>query len=868
MAQVENLKIGNTSYEINDKKAVHVVDTLPTPSAALVGKVYFAKGYAGSGTENSFFLCESKIVPSFEITYTEAIDDVEITDPKAFYDVLDAAFHEHEGQSLGDGESGLTVFYDDNISPVWRLTKNEWSDFEVIIEAEDLPGVTITGTKTDHSIFVVTYHDQDEYSWLQVKSEVINALDSTSETKALSAYMGNVLAERIDNIGTIGRFLAMWDADTGIARYLDVDFEYERGDYFIVASVAGEGGVNYMPNGDTYTGPSTTIATDDLRLSDMYYYDGTHWVYMANHEKQIAVDETLDTASVNPVQNRVIANRVNSIETTLDEKQDTLVSGTNIKTINGNSILGEGNIEVKGGGSAGLPTIATVDIKPYSYDKNLDRYNTGAKEWRGFWEDIVFTTNMDRDTLIANMHDLYVGMLRYHRTGYTKKYELDDGDRFYKETKRFGLLKDKGFRSTKVMHCWVYTSDWESGEVDPVEQYNEGTFNPTQWQFFYIEDSYDSYANLAAADPEVYSWWGEQSNGTRAHFMNILRDSGLLVTDVSDNDFPLYRMPMFDVDEVINKDRYIYKSYLAPQDEGDPEEVIGNRWECCECTNSDGEKLFAWCNGWNFSGAGSVLVDIERRTNYIPERFEIDVNVELIDKSEFLAEHTVGKKRPDLDITHLSDESIDSILGSVNMGPNVNLFPLWKTTDEEKPEGATERGSKIFRNQYYFDHPIRPVLLADCEVFVEDTYKDPDVGGTISGHWIKFKDYINLDQSKLSTEHILFKYPYPTDYIWLRFTGWEKDCVTHPYYEDYGVWMKDSFAEMMARFTEEGNPSIRCMEGKPTSRSMSDAGRYTERVEFNLFTADDIVSGKISQATPVRKRLIVIPNNNKMGLTD
>ena len=30
-------------------------------------------------------------------------------------------------------------------------------------------------------------------------------------------------------------------------------------------------------------------------------------------------------------------------------KQDTLVSGTNIKTINGNSILGEGNIEITGG---------------------------------------------------------------------------------------------------------------------------------------------------------------------------------------------------------------------------------------------------------------------------------------------------------------------------------------------------------------------------------------------------------------------------------------------------------------------------------------------------------------------------------------
>lgn len=37
------------------------------------------------------------------------------------------------------------------------------------------------------------------------------------------------------------------------------------------------------------------------------------------------------------------------IDTALNGKQDSLVSGTTIKTINGNSILGEGNIEITGG---------------------------------------------------------------------------------------------------------------------------------------------------------------------------------------------------------------------------------------------------------------------------------------------------------------------------------------------------------------------------------------------------------------------------------------------------------------------------------------------------------------------------------------
>ena len=54
------------------------------------------------------------------------------------------------------------------------------------------------------------------------------------------------------------------------------------------------------------------------------------------------VDSELSETSENPVQNKVIT-------TALNGKQDSLVSGTNIKTINGNSILGEGNIEITGG---------------------------------------------------------------------------------------------------------------------------------------------------------------------------------------------------------------------------------------------------------------------------------------------------------------------------------------------------------------------------------------------------------------------------------------------------------------------------------------------------------------------------------------
>lgn len=71
------------------------------------------------------------------------------------------------------------------------------------------------------------------------------------------------------------------------------------------------------------------------------------------------VDSEVSETSTNPVQNKVIAGALTEIvgmlDTALssvgerfDSKQDNLVSGENIKTINGESILGSGNISIEG----------------------------------------------------------------------------------------------------------------------------------------------------------------------------------------------------------------------------------------------------------------------------------------------------------------------------------------------------------------------------------------------------------------------------------------------------------------------------------------------------------------------------------------
>ena len=70
-----------------------------------------------------------------------------------------------------------------------------------------------------------------------------------------------------------------------------------------------------------------------------------------------------------------------------NSKQDLLISGENIKTINNNSLLGSGNITIQGGGSGGvvmvgsfrinddgdlIVTLPTGTLNPYHIDENGD----------------------------------------------------------------------------------------------------------------------------------------------------------------------------------------------------------------------------------------------------------------------------------------------------------------------------------------------------------------------------------------------------------------------------------------------------------------------------------------------------------------
>ena len=103
---------------------------------------------------------------------------------------------------------------------------------------------------------------------------------------------------------------------------------------------------------------------------------------MTSYSNDIVVDSDLSLTSTNPVQNKVITSALNG-------KQETLVSGSNIKTLNNTSLLGVGNISIDG-----LPT------QTGNNGKFLTTDGTDAS-----WADTGVSTKVSKsgDTMTGNL---------------------------------------------------------------------------------------------------------------------------------------------------------------------------------------------------------------------------------------------------------------------------------------------------------------------------------------------------------------------------------------------------------------------------------------------------------------------------------
>ena len=124
--------------------------------------------------------------------------------------------------------------------------------------------------------------------------------------------------------------------------------------------------------------------------------------YTKQEVNSLVTAETVEREKQDSALGGMIAAETTAREQAVATKQDTLVSGQNIKTINGENILGEGNIVIQGGTSnwddiQGKPEFATVATTGSYNDltdtPSLDSYATKA-ELAGKQDTLVSGTNI------------------------------------------------------------------------------------------------------------------------------------------------------------------------------------------------------------------------------------------------------------------------------------------------------------------------------------------------------------------------------------------------------------------------------------------------------------------------------------------
>lgn len=150
---------------------------------------------------------------------------------------------------------------------------------------------------------------------------VVDDATSISSTDALSARMGKVLQDQINELKSMWRFLSTWDCVNGLPTTdpLDNPYDYRIGDYYIVSAVSQ--GTNYRPMWATYIHwqASTAVETETVKINDWYLYDGTHWILQSQSQVTIVIDSELSTTSTNAVENRVVTTALNTKQNTISD---------------------------------------------------------------------------------------------------------------------------------------------------------------------------------------------------------------------------------------------------------------------------------------------------------------------------------------------------------------------------------------------------------------------------------------------------------------------------------------------------------------------------------------------------------------------
>ena len=187
-------------------------------------------------------------------------------------------------------------------------------------------------------------------------NEIIAFLDGIKDSQDLSSIIASIeqqIASKMDkvtlaNVATSGSYNDLNDKPTIPSAVTE-------------STVSGWG---FTKNTGTYSKPSTGIPKSDL-ASAVQTSLGKADTALQSYTEQYKGTVTgvkINGTTKNPSSGVVDLGTVITSHQDISSKQDKLISGTNIKTINGTSILGSGNITISGGGSSSGGSSAYAEV--------------------------------------------------------------------------------------------------------------------------------------------------------------------------------------------------------------------------------------------------------------------------------------------------------------------------------------------------------------------------------------------------------------------------------------------------------------------------------------------------------------------------
>lgn len=489
-----------------------------------------------------------------------------------------------------------------------------------------------------------------------------------------------------------------------------------------------------------------------------------------------------------------------------------------------------------GGGSGdGAPRLSQVFPQNQIIDKNgnyQEYEDTVANE--GWYSHICFTLNCSKSEMIKQKEDLYVVIDRY------KKLTQDKSKK--QQNLKFRRQNDRRLQTDKVMYCW---------KVD-VHEINDGNpedlaDSPVNYRYFYTHNDYSNDVSALWDDnPQVYIYTSHQglqdyADSNWATCLNALYQNGDYVSDYTGG-YTTYRCPEFDVNTTMRT--HITLDYF-------------DRMFCKKYT--DGSSVyFFWCRQWGdpdedvyaYINDGTLIPDdIPKK---VTDLSVLDTVTNVEDNYQFV------EKRYDLMWLHVNED--------------VDHYDLMSDihNDVFDKNPISNRWQTIAFANYWWDYPIVPVRLSECEVMVQERLPEEDgsyVGYEV-GTWVNFTELINDYYGRQQWEMIqqpMFRIPYTTFYLWMRFSGWQKEAYYRGTGDEDGDCAKIQHLKNILPPIGDGivfKGDLYHMEkhkrfGSPRKYRQRGNGKgaVTEHVGFSLATYKDVLHNKQTNAPMFRMTL-------------